>query len=146
MHLQIRLEHQDGPNTILWNILHAWWCFPSLSHEIRKTIPGLPLVEPVAIHQIFCLATNRQEFHVFGVFNRKNNVGLGITFVQKAREINQLAVQFGCMVVVVQRRNPKLRNNLDDFAFRSPSALWLNRTNYFMFLWVNAAETPIHAS
>ena len=61
------------------------------------------------------------------------NVGLGITFVQRAREINQLAVQFGCIVVVAQPRNPKLRNNLDDFAFSSPSVLWLNRTNYLGF-------------
>ena len=59
-----------------------------------------------------------------------SNVGLGITFVQRAREINQLAVQFGCIVVVAQPLNPKLCNNLDDFAFSSPSALWLNRTNY----------------
>ena len=62
-----------------------------------------------------------------------SNVGLGITFVQRVREINQFAVQFGCIVVVAQPHNPKLCNNLDDFAFSSPSALWLNRTNYSGF-------------
>ena len=61
------------------------------------------------------------------------NVGLDITFVQRAREINQLAVQFGCIVVFAQPHNPKLRNNLDDFAFSSPSVLWLNRTKYLGF-------------
>ena len=52
MHLPIRLEHQDGPNTILCNIWHSCWCFSSLSYEIWKTLPDLPSVEPVAIHQI----------------------------------------------------------------------------------------------
>ena len=69
------------------------------------------------------------------------NVGLGITFVQRAREINQLAVQFGCILVVAQPHNPKLRNNLDDFAFSSPSVLWLNRTNYFGF-WASMQRKP----
>ena len=27
IHRPIRFEHQDGPNTILWNIWHPCWCF-----------------------------------------------------------------------------------------------------------------------
>ena len=73
------------------------------------------------------------------------NVGSGITFVQRAREINQLAVQFGCIVVVAQPHNPKLRNNLDD-SRSVPVCTVAQQNQLFWFLWVNAAETPIHAS
>ena len=74
------------------------------------------------------------------------NVGLGITFVQRAREINQLAVQFGCILVVAQPHNPKLRNNLDDLRVQFPICTVAQQNQLFWFLGVSAAETPIHAS
>ena len=74
------------------------------------------------------------------------NVGLGITCCKRAREINQLAVSFGCIMVVAQPHNPKTAQLLGRFRVQFPGCTVVQQNQLFWFLWVNAAETPIHAS
>ena len=66
--------------------------------------------------------------------------------LQRAREINQLAVSFGCIMVVAQPHNPKTAQQLGRFRVQFPGCTVVQQNQLFWFLWVNAAETPIRAS
>ena len=69
MHRPIRFEHQDGPNTILWNIWHPYWCFQVWVMKAGNPFPTCLFGE--THRHPPNIATNRQEFRVFGVFEGK---------------------------------------------------------------------------